>query len=77
MADEYDNTLLNRSIFGGSLVPVIVANMPLYDRLVDCIEDSMVVIPHGQHEVHVGTLYMVDHVNLALPPVLKCNIPLR
>ena len=68
MANEYDNDLLNRDkrIMGGPLLPVIVANMISYEKLVDCMEDSIVNIPHTQHEVHVGTLYMVDHVNLAL-----------
>ena len=66
MANEYDNTLLNRGIFGGSLLPVIVANMISYDQFTDCLDDAFVVLTHGQHEVHSGTFFVVDHVNLAL-----------
>lgn len=66
MADEYDNTLLNRSIFGGSLLPVIVANMISYEKVVDCLEDAFITISSEHHEIHEGNFFVVDHVNLAL-----------
>ncbi|GAG53333.1 unnamed protein product, partial [marine sediment metagenome] len=68
MANEYDNDLLNRDhrIYGGALTPVIVANMISYEKVVDCLGDAFVCVSHGQHEVHRGTFFVVDHVNLAL-----------
>ena len=64
--NEYDNKLLQRHIYGGSLDPVIVANMITYERLIDCLVNAFVTIDYEHHEIHEGALYMVDHVNLAL-----------
>jgi hypothetical protein len=64
--NEYDNKLLNRHIYGGSLDPVIVANMITYERVIDCLVNAFVTIDYEHHEIHEGALYMVDHVDLAL-----------
>ena len=67
---EYDNKLLQRSIFGGSLLPVIIANMftpeSVHENVIDCLVNALVTIDYEHHEIHEGALYMVDHVNLAL-----------
>ena len=64
--DEYDNTLLNRNIYGGSLTPVIVANMISYEKLVDCLVNAMITVDYEHHEIHEGNFFMVSDVNLTL-----------
>ena len=66
MANEYDNKLLQRSIFGGSLLPVIVANMISYERVIDCLVNAFATIDYPHHEIHDGNFFIVDRVNLAL-----------
>ena len=64
--NEYDNKLLQRHIYGGSLDPVIVANMITYERMVDCLVNAFKTIGYEHHEIHEGGFFVVDHVNLAL-----------
>ena len=68
MANEYDNDLLNRDhrIMGGPLLPVIVANMITYEKLVDCLVNALVNVPYEHHEIHDGNLFIADTVDLTL-----------
>ena len=67
---EYDNKLLQRNIFGGALVPVIVANMftpeSVHENVIDCLVNALVTLSYEHHEIHEGNFFVVDHVNLAL-----------